>query len=251
MSLPNRPTYRSQPTPRRLQPQRKKRPSVLGVLLGIILGAALLVLLGTFGVNGWVCLSTQGDMETVDEAIATEHEFDAQCIVVLGAGINFNGTPSTILRDRLDVAIELYKGGVAPKIIMSGDNSDSSYNEVMAMALYAIDQGVPADDIFCDHAGVNTYDSMIRLKTVFDVKRCIVVTQQYHLYRAVYTARGLGIDARGVASDLHEYAGMDDYEQREFFARIKDFYQVLTKPNSAKLSSPVSLEQSGTVTQWW
>ena len=83
------------------------------------------------------------------------------------------------------------------------------------------------------------------------VKRCIVVTQQYHLYRALYNAKGLGIDARGVAADAHEYANMDEYEAREFLARIKDFYQVITKPNPNKLSEPVSLDQSGEVTQWW
>lgn len=224
---------------------------VFKVFLALFLIAGLLVLLGTYGAEMWVRSSTQADIETVDEAIQTEEAFDAQCIVVLGAGINFNGTPSTILKDRLDTAIALYKGGVAPKIIMSGDNTQSSYNEVMAMTNYAKSQGVPAADIFCDHAGVNTYDSMHRLKTVFSVKRCIVATQQYHLYRALYNAKGLGIDARGVAADAHEYANMDEYEAREFLARIKDFYQVITKPNPNKLSEPVSLDQSGEVTQWW
>lgn len=212
---------------------------------------ALLFLLATAGASWWVVLSTQGDMETVEQAVETEHEFDADCIIVLGAGIRYDGSPSTILGDRLDTAIELYKRGVAPKIVMSGDNTLSTYNEVMAMCNYATDHGVPAEDVFCDHAGINTYDSMYRLKTVFGAKRVVAVTQQYHLYRAVYVAKGLGMEARGVASDAHEYVDMESYEKREFLARIKDFYQVITKPNAANLSSPVSLEGSGVETQWW
>lgn len=221
------------------------------VLLCILIGVALLLLLATVGVDAFVCFSTQDDIETPQQAIDTKNEFDAQCILVLGAGINFNGTPSTILKDRLDGAIYLYKNGVAPKIIMSGDNSQSSYNEVMAMCNYAVEQGVSADDIFCDHAGINTYDSMYRLKTVFGVDRCVVVTQQYHLYRAIYVAKGLGIDCKGVASDYHDYVDIDTYEKREKLARIKDFYQVIIKPNSEKQSEPVSLDQSGRITQWW
>lgn len=203
------------------------------------------------GLNAWVCATTVSAFESPQEAKSQAASFDAEAIVVLGAGINWDGSPSTILKDRLDVAIELYKAGVAPKLIMSGDNSDSTYNEVMAMANYAIDQGIPAADVFCDHAGVSTYDSMYRLRYVFGVKRCVVVTQEYHLYRAVYDAQSFGIETRGVPSDLSDYANIDSFEQREFFARIKDFVSVMTNAEPQKKSEPVSLNQSGTVTQWW
>lgn len=119
------------------------------------------------------------------------------------------------------------------------------------MAKYAKANGIPAEDIFCDHAGLSTYDSMYRLKNVFNVQRCVIVTQEYHLYRAVYDARGFGIDAHGVASDLSDYSNKDSYEQREFFARIKDFFGIITKMEPQTKSEPVSLNQSGTVTQWW
>lgn len=220
------------------------------LLIGVIVSIAVVVTV-PLGINGWVCATTVSLFESVQTAQDQAASFDADAIVVLGAGINWDGSPSTILKDRLDVAIALYKAGVAPKIIMSGDNSDSSYNEVMAMANYAIDQGVSPDDIFCDHAGVSTYDSMYRLRYVFGVQRCVVVTQEYHLYRAVYDAQSFGIEARGVASDLSDYANIDSFEQREFFARIKDFVSVITNAEPEKKSEPVSLNQSGTVTQWW
>lgn len=203
------------------------------------------------GINAIVCVSTAGSIESVSEEQSQAASQDNQAIVVLGAGINFDGSPSTILKDRLDIAIELYNEGVAPKIIMSGDNSESSYNEVMAMCNYAIAQGVSEDDIFCDHAGLSTYDSMYRLRYVFGVDRCIIVTQRYHLYRALYDARSFGIDVYGVASDLHDYPGITDYEKREFLARIKDFGQCILNTEPEKKSEPVSLDQSGTITHWW
>lgn len=220
------------------------------LFLGVVIIVAV-VAVPPLAINGWVCATSASSFESMQTAEDQAASFDADAIVALGAGINWDGSPSTILKDRLDVAIALYKAGVAPALIMSGDNSDSSYNEVMAMANYAIDQGIPADDIFCDHAGVSTYDSMYRLRHVFGVKRCVVVTQEYHLYRAAYDAQSFGIEARGVASDLSDYANIDSFEQREFFARIKDFVSVLTNAEPEKKSEPVSLNQSGTVTQWW
>lgn len=224
---------------------------VVEAFLGFVLVVALIVVGIPVGINAWVCGSTRGSFEQVEQAKAEASSFQADAIVVLGAGINWDGSPSAVLKDRLDVADSLYNAGVAPKIIMSGDNSDSSYNEVMAMAKYSKANGIPASDIFCDHAGLSTYDSMYRLKNVFNVERCVIVTQEYHLYRAVYDARGFGIDARGVPSDLSDYADMDSYEQREFLARIKDFLGIITKMEPQTKSEPVSLNQSGTVTQWW
>lgn len=220
-------------------------------VLGFVLLVVVVVVGVPLGINAWVCGTTAGSIEAASTAQSEVSTFDADAIVVLGAGINWDGSPSAILQDRLDVAISLYNAGVAPKIIMSGDNSDSTYNEVMAMANYAIEQGVSEDDIFCDHAGLSTYDSMYRLANVFSVERCVIVTQEYHLYRALYDAGAFGIEARGVASDLSEYTDMDSYEQREFLARIKDFASVIVNSEPETKSEPVSLNQSGTVTQWW
>lgn len=231
--------------------EKKDASRLIEAVIGFVLFVALVVVGVPLGINAWVCASTRPAFESQAQAAANADAFEADAIVVLGAGINWDGSPSAVLKDRLDVADNLYNAGVAPKIIMSGDNSDSSYNEVMAMAKYAKANGIPAEDIFCDHAGLSTYDSMYRLKNVFNVQRCVIVTQEYHLYRAVYDARGFGIDARGVASDLSDYSNKDSYEQREFFARIKDFLGIITKMEPQTKSEPVSLNQSGTVTQWW
>lgn len=224
---------------------------LIRAFVGLILSIVLVVAGIPLTINFFMCASTRPSFTTVSSSNIQETAFDADAIVVLGAGINWDGSPSAVLKDRLDTAIALYNEGVAPKIIMSGDNSDSSYNEVMAMALYVEDQGVPADDVFCDHAGLSTYDSMYRLRHVFDVERCVVVTQEYHLYRALYDAHSFGIDAYGVPSDNATYAQIDEYEKREVLARVKDFVAVLTNSEPETKSEPVSLNQSGTVTQWW
>ena len=175
--------------------------------------------------------------------------FDADAIVVLGASVFADGTPSGILRDRLDDGIALYKEGVAPKLIMSGDNSTVSYNEVQVMKDYAISQGVPSYDIFCDHAGFSTYESMYRAKHVFGAERIVVATQTYHLYRALYAAQGLGLDSLGVASDYHDYSKQLQYDLREIPARTKDFFKTLFKVPSTFVGDPISLDQSGDVTE--
>lgn len=224
---------------------------LIRALLGLVLAVVLVVVGIPVGINLFMCASTRPSFATVQSESIQDETFNADAIVVLGAGINWDGSPSAILRDRLDTAIALYDEGVAPKIIMSGDNADSSYNEVMAMTLYAESQGVSADDIFCDHAGVSTYDSMYRLRHVFNVERCVIVTQEYHLYRALYDAGSFGIGAYGVPSDNATYANMDSYERREVLARVKDFASALLNYEAETKSEPVSLNQSGRVTQWW
>lgn len=224
---------------------------LLKAFLGLVLAAVIIVVGIPVAINAYVCGTTRPWFSAVESEEIQSDEFGADVIVVLGAGINWDGSPSAVLKDRLDVAIELYNEGVAPKILMSGDNSDSSYNEVMAMVIYAEDQGVPLDDIFCDHAGLSTYDSMYRLRYVFGVERCVVVTQEYHLYRALYDAASFGIQAYGVPCDQGEYTDIIDYEKREFLARIKDFFAHVINEEPEIKSEPVTLDQSGTVTQWW
>ena len=155
----------------------------------------------------------------------------------------------TILQDRLDCGIALYKAGAAPKIIMSGDNSTEHYNECAAMKRYAIAQGVPSEDIFCDHAGFSTYESMYRARDVFGAKRIVIVSQKYHLYRALYVAERLGLDAYGVSADLRPYAGQEARELREVLARNKDFFTAIVQPPPTFLGDPISLSGSASVTE--
>lgn len=156
---------------------------------------------------------------------------DIEYIIVLGCLVSEDGTPCNVLKDRLDKAVELYNAGVAPKIIMSGDHSSDEYNEVGAMKQYAIDKGVPAEDILMDHSGFSTYETMYRAKEVFKANRAVIVTQEYHLYRCVYIARKLGIDAYGVASDYTMH------ESREVLARCKDFVTTIYKPQPTDLDN--------------
>lgn len=217
---------------------------VVGRLLAAVLAIAFAVVLVFAGTNAAAILTTQDDI--VDQQAAAS--FDADAIIVLGASVYPDGTPSGILQDRLDDGIALYFAGAAPKIIMSGDNGTESYNECWAMKQYAISQGVPSEDVFCDHAGFSTYETMYRARHVFGVERIVVATQTYHLYRALYDAQGVGMEAIGVPSDYGEYANQSWYDIREVFARTKDFFQVLFSVPSTFVGDPISLDQSGDVT---
>lgn len=219
---------------------RKAVGGVLALVLAVVV-VAVLVFVGT---NAAAVLTTRDDI--VDQQTAAA--FDADAIVVLGASVRPDGTPSGILQDRLDDGIALYFAGAAPKIIMSGDNGTESYNECWAMKRYAVSQGVPSEDVFCDHAGFSTYETMYRARHVFGAERIVVATQTYHLYRALYDAQGVGMEAIGVPSDYGEYANQSWYDIREVFARTKDFFQVLFGVPSTFVGDPISLDQSGDVT---
>lgn len=214
-------------------------------MVGFVIGCAVVATLVVAGTN-LATVATTRDAIVDTETAAT---FGADAVVVLGASVFADGTPSGILRDRLDDGIALYKEGVAPKLIMSGDNSTVSYNEVQVMKDYAISQGVPSYDIFCDHAGFSTYESMYRAKHVFGAERIVVATQTYHLYRALYAAQGLGLESLGVASDYHDYSKQLQYDLREIPARTKDFFKTLFKVPSTFVGDPISLDQSGDVTE--
>lgn len=169
-------------------------------------------------------------------------DFDADCILVLGAGIKDEETPSPMLKDRLDVGIELYRLGIAPKLLLSGDNGQVEYNEIHVMLNYAKEAGVPAEDIFCDHAGFSTYDSMYRAGSIFGAERVIVVTQEYHQYRSLYIGKKLGLTVCGVASDQRDYFGTTYRELREMLARFKDVFKALlhSKPLLGGDAIPIS-----------
>lgn len=172
-------------------------------------------------------------------------------IIVLGCKVR-GETPSDMLRDRLDVAIELYKAGVGDAIIMSGDHGGTDYNEVAVMKKYAVDNGVPEDRVFMDHAGFSTYETMYRARDVFlreaYFKRVVIVTQEYHLYRALYVAESLGLDATGVPADLHTYGGQRGRDMREILARTKDFFFTLYDVKPTYLGDPISIYEDGNLT---
>lgn len=169
---------------------------------------------------------------------------DADCILVLGAGVK-NNKPTPMLRDRIKEAVTLYKNKKAPKIIMSGDHSSDEYNEVAVMKSYAIKSGVPSSDIFLDHAGFSTYDSLIRARDIFQAKKVIIVTQDYHLYRALYIAQSLGLEASGVPANLSHYPGQPLREAREIIARCKDVLNCFVTHQSSQTQTTISLDGDG------
>lgn len=190
-------------------------------------------------------------IKTVENRILTPElaaDYDADCVLVLGAGVYSDGSPSPMLQDRLEGGIELYELGAAPKLLMSGDHSREDYDEVNTMKDYAMDKGVPDQDIFMDHAGFSTYDSLYRARDVFQAKKVIIVTQKYHIYRALYIADQLGLEAVGVNSDPRSYMGQLYRVGRECLARAKDFVQCLRLPEPTFLGDPIPISGDGRAT---
>ena len=179
--------------------------------------------------------------------INTTIKDEVDCILVLGAGI-WDDKPSPMLQDRLDTAIKLYKEGVSNKIIMTGDHGTKEYDEVNIMKQYAIDAGIPSEDIFMDHAGFSTYESIYRARDIFKVKKMVIVTQEYHLYRALYIANSLGVKSYGVNSDPRKYAGQLYREAREILARNKDFIYGIIKPKPTYLGKEIPVSGNGDIT---
>ncbi|MBE6598381.1 MAG: SanA protein [Ruminococcaceae bacterium] len=208
----------------------------------LIVGAAAGIAVGC--VNLYVYSQTKEAVVSAEEAA----EFAPDCILVLGAGVREDGTPSHMLEDRLLTGVTLYNEEVSAKLLMSGDHGRVEYDEVNTMKDFAKEKGVPSEDIFMDHAGFSTYDSLYRAKEIFGAERVVIVSQKYHLYRALYIAEALGIKAIGVPADLRTYRGQIMREIRELLARAKDFCYTVLKPGPVVLGEPVSLDGSGDVT---
>ncbi|WP_027624457.1 SanA/YdcF family protein [Clostridium lundense] len=174
---------------------------------------------------------------------------EAEVILVLGAYVKPNGNLCDMLQDRVDVGIDLYKNNKAKKLLFSGDHGQVNYDEVNAMKKVAEKKGVKKEDIFLDHAGFSTYESMYRAKEIFKAKKIIIVTQEYHLMRAVYIARQLGLDAYGVNSDPRNYWGIGRYKTREIAARVKDYFNVnMIKSKPKYLGDAIPVSGNGIVT---
>ena len=170
---------------------------------------------------------------------------EVDCILVLGCQVRSDGTPSHMLEDRLKTAVA---SGQDQTYLMSGDHGQKDYNEVAVMKQFAIDAGVPSQNIFMDHAGFSTYESLYRAKYIFGAKRIVIVTQKYHLFRALYIADALGLEAWGIAADLRPYGGQTFREIREVLARVKDFGMCIFKPKPTYLGAPIDLSENGDVT---
>ncbi|MCH5266838.1 MAG: YdcF family protein [Lachnospiraceae bacterium] len=174
---------------------------------------------------------------------------EADCILVLGAGVKPDGTPSLMLTDRLNRALELYEAGVADRFLMTGDHGRENYNEVQAMKDYVMAAGVPEDKIFMDHAGFSTYESMYRARDVFDVEHPVIVTQPYHSYRAVYAARKLGLDACAAPNKRDKYTKSWIFGLREIAARDKEFVTLILQPKPTYLGDKIPITGSGLATK--
>ena len=221
---------------------RKNR--ILFRLTLIVLSLGLICILFWAGVNRHMSSSVADRILSPDEAA----KLDADCILVLGAGLRKDNSPSPILRERIDRGMELYRLGAAPKLLMSGDHGRVEYNEVGVMKALAIESGIPSEDIFMDHAGFSTYESLYRARDVFCAKRVIIVSQKYHLFRALYIADQLGIEAYGVGADVQRFYGQTTREMRESAARVKDFLYCMIKPSPTYLGDTIPVSGNGDLT---
>lgn len=229
-----------------------KRIFKIRVLFICLVSLIALCLLGVgyvFGVNAYVVGSTED--RVIDLHSVKELE-DIDCIVVLGCKVQSDGELSHMLNDRMEVGVDVYfaleKEGRPAKLLVSGDHGTEEYNEVYAMKQFAIGQGIESSEIFMDHAGFSTYESIYRAKEIFGAERILIVTQEYHLYRALYIAEAMGIEAWGASADLRNYVGQAKYDAREILARNKDFLTAIFKPEPTYLGEKISLDGNGDVT---
>ena len=212
------------------------------IIICFCLGAAGLLVLISINIH----IKGAVQDRIVETETLPDEEFD--CIMVLGCQVKEGGEPSHMLRDRLQRGVEVYNLGMAEKLLMSGDHGRTDYNEVETMKQYAIDEGVDSADVFMDHAGFSTYESIYRAKEVFGVEKMVIITQEYHLYRALYIVEQLGIEAYGVASDYHTYVGQSMRDLREVLARAKDFVTTIVKPEPTYLGEFIDIHGDGNIT---
>jgi vancomycin permeability regulator SanA len=224
--------------------QLPKGFKIMIIFLIVALCIAFIIGIYALCVNAYMVNSTKDKILTPEESAELS---DVDCILVLGAGVH-GTTLSHMLEDRVKTGIGIYELGSAPKILMSGDHGRTEYDEVNNMKQFAIDRNIPSEDIFMDHAGFSTYDSMYRARDIFGCKKIIIVTQEYHLYRALYVAESLGIEAYGVAADSRKYVGQWTRDIREVAARTKDFFMVAFDMGPVVLGDAIPISGNGNLT---
>lgn len=217
-----------------------KRKLILSAIISIIITTFLFFLISNILIIGSEKRKIVNDTDL--------QKLQADCILILGAGVWDGDRPSPMLADRLDEGLRLYNEGIAGKILVSGDHGRTNYDEVNVMKKYLIDAGVPSEDIFMDHAGFSTYESMYRAKAVFGVEKLVVVTQKYHMYRALYICDRLGLEARGASADPRAYRGALMRNFREWIARDKDIFSCMFKVKPTYLGEAIDIKGSGDVT---
>lgn len=202
-----------------------------------IIKLLIILLVVAITINIYVVLRTKKQIITIEDTDLK----DIDCILVLGASIR-NNKPSPMLEDRLKTSMEIFNNKITDRILVSGDHTEENYDEVNVMKKYLIENNIPSEKIFMDHAGISSYDSIYRAKKIYKANRIIIVTQKYHLYRSLYIAKKLDIEAYGVVADKREYQNQSKRDIREFLARIKDFFKCIYKPTSNYLGEvhPIS-----------
>ena len=223
----------------------KKSIKTIIIMASILAGLVVLGVTALFSLNAMVKSATKDNILSVEEASKLQ---DVDCILVLGCGIHDDGSPSSMLQDRLRRSVELYEAGAASRLLMSGDHGRTGYDEVDAMKSFAVEAGIPSENVFMDHAGFSTYESMVRAKEIFQAEKIIIVTQEYHLYRAMYIGQQLGMDVYGVSSDYRRYRNQDNMNTREVLARAKDVFSCIFWPEPTYLGETIPIWGDGNLT---
>lgn len=192
-----------------------------------ILIVLIVIILVPVIINFYVILSTKNRIVSGDSELLTDIDY----IVVLGAGIR-RGKPSPMLEDRLKTGISLYNNDISNKILITGDHMNDDYDEVTVMKNYLLEHGIPEEDIITDNYGISTYDSIYRVKNVYKSNKVVIVSQGYHLYRALFLSDNLDLESYGVEANLRYYYGQWYREIREILARNKDFIKGIIKPKA-------------------
>lgn len=192
-----------------------------------ILIVLIVIILVPVIINFYVILSTKNRIVSGYSELLTDIDY----IVILGAGIR-RGKPSPMLEDRLKTGISLYNNDISNKILITGDHMNDDYDEVTVMKNYLLEHGIPEEDIITDNYGISTYDSIYRVKNVYKSNKVVIVSQRYHLYRALFLSDNLDLESYGVEADLRYYYGQWYREIREILARNKDFIKGIIKPKA-------------------
>lgn len=191
-------------------------------------------------VNTCIILKTKSKIHNSIEDLP-----DAEVVLILGARVYSDKRMSDIYLDRAKTALAVYWSGKVKKILVSGDHGGEYYDEVNTVRKFLLEDGVPAEDIFLDHAGFDTYDSVYRAKNIFGVSSMIISTQNFHLPRAIYISKNLSIEASGISADRRRYLNMTNYQLRELLARIKAFLDVTFNSKSKLLGIEIPISGDG------
>ena len=203
----------------------KKAKKIFKTIIVIILSALAVIAL----INGIVIAASLPYIKSADEVAD-----NCESIIIPGSPV-YRDEPKPILKDRLDCGIELIESGKGKTILMTGDGDGKYYNEIKVMVNYAEKNGMPEDIILIDGIGYSTYNSIYNMKQNYDFDKVIIVTQRYHMYRALFIARRMGIDAYGVTCDNNEYEYFFYRHSRETLARVKDFVLAFIQPEPETL----------------